>query len=61
MEIFAFFLLGFGISYFVTLGVTKGPGNDLERMKHDLEVKKEWFKMLSDQKNKKLKWPDGWN
>lgn len=61
MELFAFLMLGFGIGYFVTLGVTKGPSNDLERMKHDLEVKKEWFRMLSEQKTKDSKWPANWS
>jgi len=32
---------------------------ELERKKHDLEVKKEWFRMLSEQKkerDKKQRW-----
>jgi hypothetical protein len=29
-------------------------------MKHDLWVKKEWIRMLADQKTNKSKWPDGW-
>jgi hypothetical protein len=61
MEIFAYLMLGFGIGYCVTMGVTKGPSNHVDRMKHDLEVKKEWIKMLADQKNLKSKWPKGWN
>lgn len=52
MEYIAYFMLGFGIGYFTTLGVTKGPSTQLDRMKHDLEVKKEWFAMLATQKGK---------
>jgi hypothetical protein len=33
----------------------------LERMKHDLAVRKEWIRMLADQKTNNSKWPQGWN
>ena len=61
MELMAFFLIGCGIGYLITLGVTGGPDTKLDRMKHDIAVRKEWFKMLADQKTKKSKWPIGWN
>jgi hypothetical protein len=35
--------------------------DQLDRMKHDLAVRKEWIRMLADQKTKKSKWPEGWN
>jgi hypothetical protein len=33
----------------------------LDRMKHDLAVRKEWIRMLADQKANNSKWPQGWN
>jgi hypothetical protein len=33
----------------------------LERMKHDLNVRKEWIRMLADQKTNKSKWPANWS
>jgi hypothetical protein len=60
MEYIAYFMLGFGIGYFTTLGVTKGPSTKLDRMKHDLDVRKEWIRMVSNQKTKNSKWPEGW-
>ena len=47
LEHFAYVLLGFGIGYLVVLGVTGGPSDRLERMKHDVAVKKEWYKLLA--------------
>ncbi len=45
----AYVLLGFGIGYLVVLGVTGGPSDTkLDRMKHDVAVKKEWFRMLAE-------------
>jgi hypothetical protein len=35
--------------------------NELERAKHNLSVRKEWFKMLADQKTNKSKWPENWS
>jgi hypothetical protein len=51
---------GFGISFYYMFynsnSITK-----LERAKHDLAIRKEWFRMLSDQKSKKSKWPADWS
>ena len=55
----AYLLIGFGVGYLVVLGVTGGPDTSLDRKKHDLEVKKEWFRMLAEQKKeqeKKARW-----
>jgi hypothetical protein len=54
LQYVAYLLLGFGIGYLVVLGVTGGPSDRLERMKHDVAVKKEWFKLLAEaNKNKR--------
>lgn len=57
-DLLAYLLIGFGVGYMVTLGVTGGP-TSLDQKKHDLVVKKEWIKMLaeqSQQRAKKAKW-----
>jgi hypothetical protein len=51
---------GFGISFYYMF-YSNNSTTKLERARHDLNVRKEWFKMLSDQKRNKSKWPDGWN
>jgi hypothetical protein len=51
MEYIAYLMLGFGFACLVTLGVTGGTSTKLNRMQHDLDVRKEWFRMLADQKN----------
>ena len=30
-------------------------------MKHELSVKKEWIRMIADQKRNKSKWPADWS
>lgn len=56
-----YFMLGFGFGIsFYYIFYYDNSMDQLERMKHDLTVQKEWFKMLADQKNKKSKWPEGW-
>ena len=62
MDYVVYFMLGFGfgISFYYMFYYTN-PMDKLERMKHDLDVRKEWIRMLSDQKTKKSKWPEGWN
>ena len=32
----------------------------LTQMRHDVEVKKEWFRMLAEQRKNNPKWPAGW-
>ena len=55
-----FLLIGFGLGYLCTLGVTGGPDKQIERTKHEIAVRKEWFAMLADQKTKNSKWPASW-
>lgn len=50
--------LGIGIASFYIF-YDKNSMSELDRKKHDLEVKKEWFRMLAEQKKeleKKQKW-----
>jgi hypothetical protein len=50
---------GFGISFYYMF-YSSNSMTKLERAKHDLDVRKEWFRMLADQKKTKSKWPEGW-
>jgi hypothetical protein len=62
MTTFLPFLLigfGFGISFYYIFYCDNSI-TELERKKHNLAVRKEWFKMLSEQK-KELKWPADWS
>ena len=62
MDYIAYFMLGFGFGIsFYYMFYSNNSLDQLDRMKHDLAVRKEWFRMLSDQKTKKSKWPEGWN
>ena len=62
MYLFAYFMIGFGFGiafyymFYYDDSITK-----LERMKHDVAMRKEWFRMLSDQKLKESKWPADWS
>lgn len=56
MEYIAYLLLGIGIGMLMTL---RGNGDNLQNAKDELEAKKEWLKMISNQKNKTT-WPEGW-
>lgn len=48
-----YFLLGFGLGIaFYYMFYDKNSMTELDRKKHDLEVKKEWLRMLATQKNK---------
>jgi hypothetical protein len=62
MDYFAYFMLGFGfgISFYYIFYFDNSMSR-LERMKHDLLVKKEWAKMLAYQKTNKSKWPEDWS
>jgi hypothetical protein len=62
MNYIAYFMLGlgFGISFYYMFYFNNSMTR-LERMKHDLSVKKEWAKMLSNQKTNKSKWPADWS
>jgi len=62
MHLFAYFMIGFGFGiafyymFYYNDSITK-----IERMKHDVAMRKEWFRMLSDQKLKESKWPADWS
>ena len=57
-----FLLIGFGFGIaFYYIFYDDNSMTELERMKHDLAVRKEWFKMLSEQKTKQSKWPTNWS
>jgi hypothetical protein len=61
MEYIAYFMLGFGFGIsFYYMFYYNNSVDKLERMKHDLAVRKEWLRMLADQKTNKSKWPEGW-
>jgi hypothetical protein len=62
MEYIGYFLFsfGFGISFYYIF-YSNNSMNELERAKHNLSVRKEWFKMLADQKTNKSKWPENWS
>ena len=62
MDYIAYFMLGFGFGIsFYYMFYSDNSTTKLERMKHDLAVRKEWIRLLADQKTKKSKWTDGWN
>ena len=62
MDYVAYFMLGFGFGIsFYYMFYYDNSMDKLERMKHDLSVRKEWIRMLADQKTNKSKWPGGWN
>ena len=62
MHLLAYFMIGFGFGiafyymFYYNDSITK-----IERMKHDVAMRKEWFRMLSDQKLKESKWPADWS
>lgn len=54
-----FIMMGFGIGYLATMAFKGSSNTKLDRMKDDLEAKKEWIRMLAEQKkelDKKKKW-----
>ena len=61
-EFLPFLLIGFGFGIaFYFMFYNSNSMVELERKKHDLAVRKEWFRMLSNQKLKNLKWPADWS
>jgi len=60
INLLPYLLLGIGIGIaFFYIFYDKNSMSELERKKHDLEVKKEWFRMLAEQKretSKKQRW-----
>jgi hypothetical protein len=62
MDYIAYFMLGFGFGIsFYYMFYNNNSTDKLARMKHDLSVKKEWIRMISDQKTNKSKWPADWS
>ena len=62
MDYIAYFMLGFGFGIsFYYMFYSDNSIDQLARMKHDLSVKKEWIRMLADQKTNKSKWPADWS
>jgi len=62
MDYIAYFMLGFGFGIsFYYMFYSDNSMDHLSRMKHDLLVKKEWIRMLADQKTNKSKWPADWS
>ena len=61
LALFPYFLLGlgFGIAFYYMFYDTNSM-TELERKKHDLEVKKEWFRMLAEQQKENAK-KAAWN
>lgn len=51
IEYFAYLMIGIGIGYLVSLGVTGGPTN-LDYRKQDLEARKNRLQMLAALKRK---------
>ena len=62
MDYIAYCMLGFGFGIsFYYMFYNNDSLTRIECMKHDLAVRKEWFKMLADQKRNKSKWPADWS
>tara|TARA_R110000868_G_C10869177_1_gene762142 strand:- start:89 stop:283 length:195 start_codon:yes stop_codon:yes gene_type:complete len=51
---------GFGIAFYYIF-YSDNSMTELERKKHDIAVRKEWFRMLAEQKTKNSKWPADWS
>ena len=62
LKLIAYFLLsfGFGIAFYYIF-YSDNSDSKLDRMKHDLTVKKEWIRMLSEQKKSNPTWPASWS
>lgn len=59
MVYIAYLMIGYGIGYLTTKSF-KGNNTKLDRMKHELSVRKEWYRMLAEQKRTNSKWPAQW-
>ena len=62
LKLIAYFLLsfGFGIAFYYIF-YSDNSDSELDRMKHDLAVKKEWFRMVREQKATNPTWPVEWS
>jgi thiosulfate reductase cytochrome b subunit len=57
LDYIAYLLIGFGVGYLMVLGVTGSyRATKLDRMKDDLDAKKEWIRMVSEAKRQKGKY-----
>ena len=56
-----FLLIGGGLGCLWHLGADEHKETQLDRMKHEVSVKKEWVRMVADQKRNKSKWPADWS
>ena len=62
LNLIAYLSLGFGIGIaFYYMFYSNNSQTELERKKHDLAVKKEWIRMLAEQKTSNPTWPAGWS
>jgi type II secretory pathway component PulF len=62
LNLIAYLLLGFGIGIaFYYMFYNNNSDSKLDRMKHDLAVKKEWIRLLSEQKATNPTWPAEWH
>jgi len=61
-RLFPYFLIsfGFGIAFYYMFYFRNDSFTKLDQMKHDLEVKKEWIRMISEQNKEKAK-KAAWN
>jgi hypothetical protein len=56
MDYVAYFMLGFGFGIsFYYMFYNDNSMTELDRAKHDLNVRKEWFAMLAEQNKEKIK------
>jgi hypothetical protein len=57
----AYFLMsfGFGVAFYYMF-YNDNSETELDRKKHDLAVKKEWIRMVAEQKSSNPKWPTEW-
>jgi len=49
IQFLPYLLIGLGMGYLISLGVTRGP-TSLDYKKQDLEAKKEWLRMQGSKK-----------
>lgn len=45
--------LGFGLGYLCLAGIGQQRETKIDHMRHDVQVKKEWYRMLAEQNKKK--------
>jgi hypothetical protein len=56
-----FYVLGLAVFAVLMYIYMKDDGDDrLTHLRHDIEMKKEWFRMLAKQKTSNPTWPEEW-